>query len=159
MNLRERLTAKARRRVVVSIPVTDPGDAARRAAEQATAQVTVARLAGAPPDRVNELQDAADVAQAVLAEHTVDIALRALPAAEWEALTARHLLDNGEDLDWDELLPVALACCVEDTDLGDVDWWRERLREAAWTAGDVAALRRAVLHVNQWQPPVYVPKG
>lgn len=157
--LRDRLDAKARRRVVVPIPVTDPGDDARRTASEAAAALSIAGLAGLSETRQAELREAHETAQAQLEEHTAAVALLAMPAADWEALTAAYLLDDGEDLDWRGLLPHALAACCEDEDLQDADWWASKLDDPAWSAGDIAALRRAVLHLNQWAPPAFIPKG
>jgi hypothetical protein len=160
VSLRAQLEAKARRRIVVPIPITDPGDEARRRAEQAQATLTIARTAGVDGDRLHELELAATAAAALLAEHTVPVELLALPAADWEALRNAHLpADEREDLDWTALLPAALAACAADESLQDEDWWRERLADDAWSDGDLLALRRAVINVNQWAPQAYLPKG
>ena len=157
-SLRSRLEAKARRRVVVPIAVSDPGDAARRAAQEAADALAYGRLVGAKPPALKRLETAAAAAEAVLAEHTVDVELQAMASGDWEALVSANLL-NGEDLDQAAMMPEALAGCSVDESLRSPDWWRERLADPAWTAGDVRTLWQAVITVNSWAPPAHLPKG
>lgn len=160
VSLRERLEAKARRRIVVPVQVSDPGDEARRRAEQAVTARNIAGYAGLQGEKLTELDAEVEAAEAALADHSVPVELLAMPAADWEALVALIVpADESKPVDWTTGLPLALAACCVDESLRDAEWWAERLLDPAWASGDVAALRRAVISLHDWSPASYLPKG
>lgn len=159
MSLRDQLDAKAARRLFVPIPITDPGEDARRAAVDTATRLQLAKLANVQGSQLEELQARADAAAAVIAEHSVSIELKSMPPSDWEALTAAHLMSNGDDIDWRAMLPIALAASCVDESLEDPAWWASKLDDEGWTAGDVSALRRAIVQLNQWTPAAQLPKG
>ena len=155
--LRARLEAKLRRRVVVPVPLGDPGDAERRLAEalaQAAAARGVAGFEQAAEVLEQEARDAADAVSACTAE----VMLVAPPAGDVEAVMAGHLDGSGTP-DYEAALPDLLALCAEDEELRDADWWRAQLARPEWSAGEVASLKLAVLHLVANGPEPQVPKG
>jgi hypothetical protein len=158
-DLRTRLGAKAPRRAFVPISLADAGDDARRDVETARGELSIARAAGMSAEHVAGLEARFDAAEAAAAGNDVRVELVAMPSAQWEILTAEHMLPSGEDFDWRALLPHALAASCVDESLQDAAWWAERQEDPAWSSGDWTALRRAVLYLNQWSPGPYVPKG
>lgn len=165
-SLRDRLAAKSARRVVVPIQLSEPGQAQARVerAAQALNLVQLEHVKSSEAERAaaaQAAQDEVDAARAAVAEHYLEVELRAMHPDEWEALVAAHpaAKDSEDPWDWGKVLPAALAECATDESLRDGDWWAAELASGRWTWGDVQALRMAVLHVNTRTPDVLVPKG
>lgn len=135
MSARDRLAAKARRRDVVTVQVTDPAEDSRRAAEaqQLLAQARI--TPGFDAAALAELEQAVTDAQAALAEHFEQVEFVALDPADFEALVAAHTTEAG-DVDRDALRPVLAAACAVDEDLQDATWWAEQLSSGVWTSGE-----------------------
>lgn len=153
-SLRERLAAKARRRVVVPVQVSDPTQDLGHA-EAAKAEYDAARVRAAGAEELARLAHAAAVAVRDVAEHYVSAAFTAMHRADFNALVGTHTRDDGE-VDAEALAPQMLAACADDESLRDADWWREVL--ASWSSGEWLSLYSAVFAVNGARPPAYVPK-
>lgn len=159
MSLRERLQAKARRRVTVNVQVTDPADDARRAAE---ARVMLL-AAQANPDRVDELpalERAVEEADDAVAAHMVAVEFEQLTDADFEAVVAAHTTDDG--VDQDAVLPVLAAACAVDEDLQDEEWWAEQLdpTSGVWSPGERDHLYYKIYSELHYAiPSGVVPKG
>lgn len=153
MSLRDQLEAKARRRCVVPVPVTDPGPARQRVEDAALAIVA----AGEGADRDGLTADL-EQARAALDACAVEVALQAPAPADAEAILSTHLDDDGSP-DYEAALPELLAVCVEDEDLRDVDWWRAQLARPEWTLGEGRGLLLGVLYLVADGPRPLVPKG
>lgn len=162
MSLRDRLAAKAGRprRVTVSIPVSDPGEDLRKQAEEAANAVALAD-AGLVRDLAEGVHDAlrsrAESLAAQVAEHYVDVELRAVSPAAWEDLLNDHRLDD-DDLA-DTALPAMLAACCVNEDLQDEAWWADQLDQPGWTFGEREALRSALLRLNGYHARPSLGKG
>lgn len=162
MSLRDRLAAKAGRprRVTVSIPVSDPGEGLRKQAEDAANALALAD-AGLVQDLAEGVLDAlrtrAESLAAQIAEHYIDIDLRAVSPAAWEDILNDHRLDD-DDLAGTALPAMLAACCVDD-DLQDAAWWAEHLGQPGWTFGEREALRSALLRLNGYHPRPSLGKG
>jgi hypothetical protein len=157
VTLRDRLQGKTRRRIAVPVAVSDPTAALERM-EGARQRAQLAELT--PAGVSEEMRAELEAAAAAVREHYVDVVFQSLPAWQFEAfLASRQRPDeDGEDsgVDWSQGLPVLAAECAEDDDLRDVEWWRGHLAE--WSAGELTALRLALLHVNTTTPNPHVPK-
>ena len=157
--LREALEQKVRRRAVVQIELSDPGDARRRVEAAQAARMAVvgaASIEGGDVD-VSALDAEVEAAVAALAACTAQVRL-AQPT--WEAaeeIQARHAGPDG-DVDYSAALPDLLAACAEDEALQDADWWREQLADPRWSPAEVSELRLAVMHLILNGPRAYVPK-
>lgn len=154
--LRERLAAKARRRLVVPILVSDPS------VDQHTLNGAVVALQVAQareetqPGEVENLTTAVQEAAEAVKGHYVDVHMQALTASDWEAAMAKW---TGDTVDWAAALPPLLAASCVDEELQDEQWWSERLADDSWTEGDIDALRRALLLLNVSAADPTVPKG
>lgn len=159
MSLRDRLAAKARRRVSVRVQVTDPGPDLTRLAQAATFLLA----AQADPERAAEvpaLQGEVDEARDAVASHSEVVWFAALPPVDFEALVAAHTTPAGVDAD---ALCVALAAeCAEDEGLRDSDWWAAQLHPetGSWTSGERDDLYHQLFTVLHYSvPSEAVPKG
>jgi len=163
--LRARLEQKARRRIVVPLQVSDPGEALE--ALQATVhRRAVLELTGRlDADEVATLDTLRAQAQAEVDGHYLLLELSAMSPADWEALIASHppLEDSQDSWDWDAVLPEALAaCCSQDVDQPvDAEWWAEQLESTPprWTWAERNELRSAIVHLHGDTPGAFVPKG
>lgn len=157
MSLRDRLTAKARRRAVVPIAVED------FSADQQTLTGTVVALQnaqsreGTQPEEIATLTAAVQSASEAVRSHFVEVELQSLSSDDWEAAQARW--SDGETVDWASALAPLLAESCVDEDLRDETFWQERLADPAWSAGDRDALRIALLRLNVVAADPIVPKG
>lgn len=159
MSLRDRLTGKQRRRVVVPVQITDPSED-RHILHGAMVALAQAEGRDTPePAEIQALTEAVTAAEARLRAHTADVELLALGSVRWGEIEAEYVTPDGDTLDWKRALPEILAESCTDTDVQDADWWAERLADPAWSEGDVEALRLAVLHLNVRAPDPVVPKG
>ncbi|WP_182112887.1 hypothetical protein [Actinotalea sp. JY-7876] len=134
-SIRDRLAAKARRRVVIPVLVSDPTEDRRRAAV-ADAEFLAAQARPARAGDLPALQEAAAAARAAVAQHFEDVAFRALRPDDLEALIAEH--SKGEEPDRDALRAALAAECAEDEALRDEAWWREQLdpKTTSWSSGE-----------------------
>ena len=154
--LRERLAAKARRRLVVPILVSDPStDQYTLNGAMVALQLAQSREEAQPGEVENLTQAVQEAADAVKG-HYVDVHLQALTAADWEAAMAKW---TGDTVDWAAALPPLLAESCVDEELRDEQWWSERLGDDSWSEGDIDALRRALLLLNVSAADPSVPKG
>jgi hypothetical protein len=75
------------------------------------------------------------------------VEFEALPVAEFEALLAEHVDDEGE-VDEKSMRPHLFARCATDPELQDVAWWREHLKDRTFTAGHANTLWLTAWEVN-----------
>ncbi|HEX6468620.1 MAG TPA: hypothetical protein VF069_05940 [Streptosporangiaceae bacterium] len=153
-SIRERLEAKRRRTAVVPVLVSDPSED-----QQAAVTLQQAHALRLREEGYDSAVGAAAVeaAAARVREHWADVHLQSLPPAEWEMIVSTHTGETG--IDWDAVLALLLAHSCIDPDLRDEEWWAARLADDAWSAGDTAALKRALLLLNVDAFDPYVPKG
>jgi hypothetical protein len=159
MGARDRIAAKQVRRVIVPIQLSDPSEDNQRVLGATVALYKAQERGDADETEIADLQRQAKEAEEAVAKHFEPVAMRALPAAEWEALSARHTNESGDGLDWAAALPALVAVSCEDEDLRDADFWRHVFADAAWSEGDADALRTALLHLNISAPDPRLPKG
>lgn len=162
-SLRSRIEAKARRRVVYPVQVTDPtaAAAALAEAERLVALYTATTASDGASDedreRLAKAEALRDAARTQHAEHYVEVTFQALSPADFEALAAGYRDDEG-DLDTANLgAPLAAACAV-DEDLRDEAWWAEQLAGGAWNTAEVSVLTTTLLQLNYSSPSALVPK-
>lgn len=155
--LREQLEAKARRRLVVPVQVSDPTEDQRTM----TGAVHALRLAEARDPRDTGEVDAATAAvaeaTAAVMAHYAQVELQSLPGPEWEAAMAQWTGEDG--VDWDQALPPVLAVSCVDETVRDEQWWAQLLSGDAWTDGDRDQLKQALLLLNVTYENPYVKKG
>lgn len=159
MSLRERLQAKARRRVTVTVQVTDPADDARRAAE-ARVLLLAAQTDPTRADELPALERAVEEADAAVAANMVDVTFEQLTDADFEAVVAAHTTDDG--VDQAAVLPVLAAACAVDEDLRDEQWWTDQLDPASgvWSPGERDHLYfKLYSELHYAIPSGVVPKG
>lgn len=118
-----------------------------------------AELAAAQVD--GDAQRVAEAEQAVQACYE-QLAITALPPAEWEALLAAHPATEQQRKDgaWcnnTTFLPALLAACIEG-DETEADW-ADLITKGAITQGEVTALSVAVHNINLRSPDPLLPKG
>lgn len=155
MSLRDRLEAKHRRTVDVPVLVSDSA-AAYEELMRLGAALGVAR-GREPEDAVAAMEREVEAATERVRDHYVMVRLQSLPRADWWSIMTTHEVDDGTD--WPKALPVLLAASAVDPDLQDEAWWAQCLAGDAWSEGDTAALRRALLQLNVDAPDAQVPKG
>lgn len=159
-SLRERLAAKAARRVTHPIATREP------LAEYEAFQAATVALSLHPQDgdakQLANLVKARNKARDAYAAIFVEVEFEALPADVYEQLLESHIDPESDDDelvgDWPELLPELVAASCVDEDLRDVDWWREQLGKPAWSAGDLLDLRILLIRLNT-EHAVRAPKG
>lgn len=160
-SLRSRIEAKARRRVVYPVQVTDP-TAAQAALDEARRLVLVLTMGRDDPDapdteEITRARALLEAAEAHLATHYAEVTFQALPATDFEALAVAYHDDEGH-LDTTSLgAPLAAACAV-DEDLRDEAWWAEQLASDAWNNAEVSVLTTTLLQLNYSSPNALVPK-
>lgn len=156
MNLRERLEAKQRRRLVVPILVSDPStdqhvlNGAMVALQVAQGREQVEQ------DEVEVLRKAQEEAAAAVQAHYAEVELQAMSGNDWEAAMAAW---SGDEIDWPRALAPLLAQSCVDEELRDEAWWAERLADPAWSEGDRDTLKMALLRLNVTAASPIVPKG
>lgn len=163
-SLRSRIEAKARRRVVYPVQVTDPTATAAALAE-AERLVALYTATTAPDDasdedreRLAKAEALRDAARAEHASHYAEVTFRALSPDEFEALAASYRDDAG-GLDTKALSAPLAAACAEDEDLRDEEWWAEQLTGGSWNTAEVGVLTTTLLDLNYSSPSAIVPKG
>jgi len=158
--LRDRLAAKARRRTVFHVEISDAEDARRRV-DEAQQQVTLRGFM----DGASELETAKAAlaaAEQELAKHYEPVEFQAATPADYEALSAAHFQDKkDDDIDIDAVLPALAAICAVEEDMRDEAWWSDQLSPAtsAWSAGERSALYNRLVDLNVARPDVRIPKG
>ena len=162
-SLRERLAAKAARRVTHPIATREP-----LVEYEAFQRATVALSMHPPkgddghdPKELGKLVKERNAARDAYQEIFVDVTFEALPANVYETLLESYIDPDSDDdelvSDWTVLLPELVAASCVDEDLRDVDWWREQLGKPAWSAGDLLDLRVLLVRLNT-EHPVRAPK-
>jgi len=156
MSLRDRLDAKRRRRVALSVEVAPVGT--DQAARVATAQAELLAALTSGRGDVGDLREAFDAAQG---ENRVEVGFTACTPDEFEKVAAAYPADEGGDggMDWQVALPVVAALCVDDEELQDDQWWAEQLACGTWGYGERLGLWRELLMLNTAQPAAHIPKG
>lgn len=160
-SLRSRIEAKARRRVVYPVQVTDPtaAEAARTEAQRLLLVLTMGRDDPDAPDtdEIAKARTLLEAAETHLATHYAEVAFQALPAADFEALATFYRDDEG-DLDNAALAAPLAAACAVDEDLRDESWWAQQLAGGAWNTAEVSVLTSTLLQLNYSSPSALVPK-
>ena len=161
-SLKDRLAAKAARRVTLPIATRDP------LGEFEDLQRTTVALSIHPKDgdldELARLTAEHEAAQAAYDAVFVEVEFQALSAADYEAVLDQYLdpdsAEDGEELvsDWAQALPDLVAACCVDPELQDVEWWREQFAKDVWSAGDKVSLRIELIRLNT-EIPVRAPKG
>lgn len=158
LSLRERLEAKARRRVTLPVQVGDDPTPAVQLVEGATFALAVARGAETVDEAaVATAEEALAAAQAGLAEHWVHVEFVALDPDDMERLLAAHQGADGE-LDTDSAVPYLAAECAVDESLGDPQWWADHIT-AKWSYGERTQFTSDLFNLNYSAPSRNVPKG
>lgn len=155
MSLRDRLAAKQRRRVVVSVEVAPMGDDQSARVVAAQTAYLAALTKGEDGDA---LRDAVEAAQG---ENRVDVGFTACEDDVFEKVAARYPAQDGADggFDWHAALPVVAALCADDVDLQDDEWWAEQFESGTWGHGEKLALWQELLALNTARPAAHIPKG
>lgn len=159
--LREQLAAKARRRIVFHVEMTDPGED-RRLVEQAEQKVMLNAAVGKDGPEREKFEADLKAAQQKLAEHYLQISFQAATPADYEALSAAHFKGKtDDDIDTAVVLPALAAICAVDEELQDEVWWLETLSPATstWSAGERSDLYNRLVELNLASPDVRIPKG
>lgn len=158
MSTRERLAAKRRRRVVVSVEVAPMGDdQAARVVAARTALLTLIVGKGEGEQTQDEARAALEAAES---ENKAAVAFTALDPADFEKVIAAFPSPDGADggMDQARALPVLAALCADDEELQDDEWWAEQLTSGAWGYGERLDLWQQLLALNTARPAVHVPK-
>ena len=156
MSLRDRLAAKQRRRVVVSVEVSVMEPDQAEAITTAQAELLAALTSGKTD--VEDLREAVEQAQA---RNRAEVAFTACTPDEFEKVAAAYPAPAGGDggLDWQAALPVVAALCADDEDLQDDQWWAEQLTSGTWGYGERMGLWQELLSLNTARPAAHIPKG
>lgn len=157
-SLRERLEAKARRRVTIPVQVAeDPAEVARFV-EGARALLSTLRHTEPPDDKaISSAEVALTAAEEALAACWVHIPFQALLPADMEALLAEHAT-TGTDEDDRVILPHLAAECVLDPDLRDAAWWHDQIT-GVWSYGERTKFTADLFALNYSAASGNVPKG
>jgi hypothetical protein len=152
MSLRERLEAKARRRLSVPVLVSDPSQ------DQAELNTLFVALSAA---KGRDDEDAAALLLAQVEDQTEKVQshwalvwLQSLPKDVWREVNAAwQTVETTEDgpevvTNWDEALAPLIAESCEDPDLQDEKWWSDQLAKPGWSEGDTNAFKLALLRLN-----------
>ena len=153
--LRERLTAKQRRRVVVPVVVA-PADGDRdERLRTAQAEMLAAASEGDP----GVLVSAQRLIDDIESEGVVEVGFTAVDFDTWEKVSAAHPSKDGSDggMDWTSALPVVAALCADDESLQDDEAWADLM--AGWSHGERLTLWLALHNLNELAPAPYLPKG
>jgi hypothetical protein len=155
VSLRDRLAAKQRRRVVVSVEIAPMGDDQATRVTAAQAELLAALTSGG--DNVEALREVADAAQA---ENRAEVGFTACGDDIFEKVAARYPAPDGTDggFDWHTALPVVAALCADDEDLQDDEWWAEQFASGTWGHGEKLGLWQELLALNTVRPAAHVPK-
>lgn len=155
--LRDRLARKARRRVTVSVALSDATEAVARATRlERDAIMASARGDEAAKNRVEE--ELAGV-RAELAEFYADVEFIACAPGDFEALQTDFTGSNGE-VDPAKLtanLPALIVACVVDEDLRDEEFWRSQLDSGSWSYGERVNLANRLIGLNVAAPDERIP--
>ena len=161
-SLRTRLAAKAPRRIVFPVQVSDPGKATEfvAEAEQKLKWLNVTALTVDDKAKHEEAIRAAEEnvadARAALAEHFLDVEFQAGHPADVERILADNADDKGQ---WNvKALPALAALSVVDPELQDAEWWQAQF-EGLWSLGERDTLWAVLIDLNASAPPTSVPKG
>lgn len=155
MSLRDRLAAKARRRLVIPVQVSDPTEDLQRAAE-----AEVLALAAEAQGDTEQAARIRQAAQEAVSRHVEHVAFQAMDPVDFEALSAAHVDDDGEIADRDRFTAALAAECAVDEDLRDEDWWFDQVTSGRWSSGERANLySRLYFELNSSVPRSAYPKG
>jgi hypothetical protein len=162
MSLRDRLEAKARRRLSVPVLVSDPSE---DQGELNTLFVALRAAQGREDEDAAKLLAAQVDAQAAKVQsHWASVELQALPRDEWRAANALwQTVETTEDgpqvvTNWDEALATLIAQSCVDPELQDTEWWTQQLAKPGWSEGDSHAFQLALLRLNVDSADPQVPK-
>lgn len=151
MSLRERLEAKARRRVVWTVQVSDP-DLAQAAAAAASAERQAGGAVGVSEGAARALDEVVADTRDQVASHFERVEFEALAPEDFEALLAAHVDEHG-DVDRPAMRAALAGACAVDEDLRDADWWAEQLASGRWSKGEVDDLYHLLFTVLNYSVP------
>lgn len=163
-SLKDRLAAKAARRIVIPIGITEPGEAQEALLAAKMALTLSTRDGEVTPSAAErkKLTNAVDAAQKAYDDCFVDVPFTAVSSSDYEALMEAHARpDPGEDeelIEWDACLPELVAASCEDPELRDPAWWREQFAKDTWSTADKMQLRFTLERLNM-DVPVKAGKG
>jgi hypothetical protein len=165
-SLRDRLRERQLPTEVVELPL-DPPEHAARSRELSSAEwaLELARDRGAGD--LGALRADVDAARTALAGcDVVTVTLRALPAADWEALLELHQPgeeDRKRGAEWAPSFRLALLAASVVPDEGDAptseDEWAAMAKDGSLGAGEVNALFTVAVNLNLRAPDSRVGKG
>ncbi|MGN8245235.1 hypothetical protein ACTHAM_002354 [Cellulomonas soli] len=150
MSLRDRLAAKARRRVSFPVQVSDPTADQERAAGART-QLAVGQATGITSESIEALREAVTAADAAVEAHFVDVEFEALAPDLFEELLAANA--PGGDVDQPAMRIALAAACAVDEELRDEQWWAEQFASGAWSPGELADLYYRLFTVLHYTVP------
>lgn len=165
--LRDRLMARERPTTTVPLRVEDDTDARRRLADAEQALEEAQQNAPSPgAQAVRKARQARDAAQQAVDDCYVDVAVQALPPADFEALVSAHPPEpaaDGEPTDdaWNPDTfprPCFLACVVPTDDMAAEDW--EKVFDNNLSSAEQTMLCNAAIMINVRRlDEIQVPKG
>lgn len=169
MSLRDTLRARGLPHITVPIRAVPSAEVAEAEAELAAA---TAALADAEARRTvsTALRHRVDAAASAVDACYTELTVRALPAAEMEALIAEHPADTehqrGQGIPFDRVtfVPALLSRCVFDSPdatepaLTEQEWTDE-FAKGSGSLGEIGALFTACWQVNDRTPDPRLPKG
>lgn len=155
--LRDRLARKARRRVTVSVALSDATETVARA-NRLERELLMAEARGDQDARARVTEELAGV-RAELAEFYADVEFIACSPGDFEALQTDFTGKDGE-VDPAKLtanLPALIVACVQEEDLRDEEFWREQLDSGSWSYGERVNLANRLIGLNVAAPDERIP--
>jgi hypothetical protein len=163
-SLRDRIAAKARRTATLPLQVGDTAAAAqevavRRAQLDLFQQAVKARVdeqdgerTEEELERIAELQGELRDAKARQEDTVALIELVSLPDDEFDAILGAAPVDDGGDIDLEDVRAALLAASCTDESLRDEAWWEEQLADPKYSKGDKLAINNVLLGLNMNTP-------
>lgn len=156
--LRDRLARKARRRVTVSVAISDATEAVSVVQGLDRELFMLSAKANAEEERAG-LEEKLTAARAAVAEHYADVEFEACPPGDFEALQTDFTAEDG-GVDAAKLsanLPALAAACAVENDLRDEEFWRSSLESGAWSYGERVSLANRLISLNVVAPDERIP--
>lgn len=157
-DLRDRLAGKARRRITVSVALSDATEAVGRATK-IERELLFATAGNGTADTKAEIEARLDAVREEIRGHYADIEFVACQPGDFEALQTDFTGTDG-GIDAEKLsanLPAIAAACAAEEDLRDEDFWRTQFESGAWTYGERASLANRLIALNMAAPDERIP--